>query len=154
LPMIFVIVPLLSAPLALSPLFSFSQLRGIEKRTMLLCYCIPSVLLFTGMVSFIPAHQMETLALFAGLSGAALVGFLRIHKNAPTLCTLLLLAAVLGGCATLKLFPLPEMQAWLAALRGEKGISSVYEAVSLLPWLVSASALFAASIGAAILRRP
>ena len=154
LSMFVIIVPLLCAPLALSPLFSLSQLRNIEKRAMLLCYCIPLVLLFTGMVSFIPAHQMETLGLFAVLPAAALAGFLCVYKNAPTLCTLLLLAGFLGGCATLKLFPLPEMQAWLAALRGKNGISSVNEAVSLLPWLVSASGLFAASIGAAILRRP
>jgi len=46
------------------------------------------------------------------------------------------------------------MQAWVAALRGKNGISAVNEAVSLLPWLVSASGLFVASIGAAILRRP
>jgi hypothetical protein len=148
-----ILVPLLSAPLALSPLFSFCRLRSIEKRAVLTCITIPSVLLFAGVAWLIPAHRTETLSLCAGLPAAILLGFLRVYKNVPALCTSLLLAGVLGGWATLMVLPLPEMQPWLDALRANGSISPLAASASLLPWLLSACGLFAAALGTAVLRQ-
>jgi len=149
-----IFVPLLSAPLALSPLFSFLHLRAIEKRAVLMCISIPSVLLFTGVAWRIPAHRTETLSLCAILPAAILLGFLREYKNVPALCTSLLLAGVLAGWATFMMLPLPEMQTWLDALRANGSVSLLGDSASLLPWLLAASGLFAAALGTAVLRQP
>ncbi|HEY1470012.1 MAG TPA: hypothetical protein VGF61_13290 [Candidatus Acidoferrum sp.] len=147
-----ILLPLLSALMVLPPLLRLKQLSAIEKRALVITLCIPSILLFT--LSFRPAHPIETLALFAALPAATLIRFLREYQQVPAWGTFLLLASSLAGCALVALFPFPEMQSCLAALSGRTTASSLYEVASLVPWLVVASALFAAAVGTAVLRRP